>query len=391
MKTIKRATVIVLDSAGVGYLPDADKYGDVGSNTFGNIAREADGLNLPNMGRLGLGNLTEIVGTPAQQETEGAYGKAAEAASGKDTTTGHWEIAGVMGEKPFPTYPEGFSAEVLAEFEKRTGRKVLCNMPYSGTAVLDDYGQEQIDKGAWIVYTSADPVFQIAAHEEHIPLKELYGACEIALEICSEMAPVARVIARPYVGSGKGDFTRTPNRHDYSVLPPAPTVLDRVKDAGLDVVAIGKTSDIFAGQGVTDTRGTNLDNKDGILKTIAALKEDTKGLIFTNLVDFDMQYGHRRNVVGYKDALEEFDAYMPEIIKNLNDDEVLILTADHGCDPTYEGTDHTREYIPILVYGKGIKGSVDLGIRDTFADIAATLEELLLGNEKKGSFAKDLY
>lgn len=389
MGKINRATVIVLDSAGVGYLPDADKYGDVGSNTFGNIAKEV-GLTLPNMGRLGLGNLTDIAGTPAVDKADGAYGKAAEAASGKDTTTGHWEIAGVMGDKPFPTYPEGFSKEVLDELEKRTGRKVLCNMPYSGTAVLDDYAKEQLETGAWIVYTSADPVLQIAAHEEHIPLKELYAACEMALEICSELAPVARVIARPYLGE-EGNYARTPNRHDYSVLPPSATVLDKIKDAGLDTIAIGKTSDIFAGQGVTDSRGTNKDNKDGILKTIKALKEDTKGLIFTNLVDFDMMYGHRRNVVGYKNALEEFDAYMPEIIENLQDDEVLILTADHGCDPTYEGTDHTREYIPILVYGKNIKKNVNLGTRTTFADIAATLEELILGNEVEGSFAKDLY
>ncbi len=391
MKKIERATVIVLDSAGVGYLPDADKYGDVGSNTFGNIAKECGTLELPNMGKLGLGNLTEIAGTPATEDADGAYGRAAEKAQGKDTTTGHWEIAGVIGDKPFPTYPEGFPAEVLAEFERRTGRKVLCNKPYSGTAVLDDYGDEQIEKGAWIVYTSADPVFQVAAHEEHIPLEELYNACKIALEICGEMSPVARVIARPYIGSGKGDFTRTANRHDYSVVPPRATVLDKIKDAGLDVVAVGKTSDIFAGQGVTDSRGTNLDNKDGILKTLAALKEDSKGLIFTNLVDFDMKYGHRRNAAGYKAALEEFDSYLPEIMENLKEDEILILTADHGCDPTYEGTDHTREYVPILVYGKNIKRNINLGTRTTFADIAATLEELILGNEAEGSFAKDLY
>lgn len=391
MKKISRATVIVLDSAGVGYLPDADKYGDVGSNTFGNIAKECGTLELAHMGSLGLGNLTEIAGTPAVKAAKGAYGRAAEKATGKDTTTGHWEIAGVIGEKPFPTYPEGFPAEMLAEFERRTGRKVLCNKPYSGTAVLDDYGQEQLDTGAWIVYTSADPVFQIAAHEEHIPLEELYNACKIALEICGEMSPVARVIARPYVGPGAGEFARTSNRHDYSVLPPAKTILDKVMDAGLETIAIGKTSDIFAGQGVTDSRGTNEDNKDGILKTIAALKEDTKGLIFTNLVDFDMKFGHRRNAAGYKEALEEFDSYMPEIMENLKEDEILILTADHGCDPTYAGTDHTREYVPILVWGKNIKENVDLGTRTTFADIAATLEELLLGKEAEGSFAKDLY
>jgi len=390
MKKIERATVIVLDSAGVGYLPDADKYGDVGSNTFGNIAKECGTLELPNMGRLGLGNLTEIAGTPGTDDAHGAYGKAAEKAQGKDTTTGHWEIAGVIGDKPFPTYPNGFSKEVLDEIEKRTGRKVLCNLPYSGTAVLDDYAKEQKETGAWIVYTSADPVLQIAAHEEQIPLEELYNACKIALEICGELAPVARVIARPYLGE-EGNYARTANRHDYSVLPPRATVLDKIKGAGLDVVAVGKTSDIFAGQGVTDSRGTNQDNKDGILKTIKALKEDSKGLIFTNLVDFDMKYGHRRNVLGYKEALEEFDGYLPEIMENLKEDEILILTADHGCDPTYEGTDHTREYVPILVYGKNIKKNIDLGTRTTFADIAATLEELILGNEVEGSFAKELY
>lgn len=389
MRKISRATIIVLDSAGVGYLPDADKYGDVGSNTFGNIAKEV-GLDLPNMGKLGIGNLTEINGTPAVGETLGAYGKAVEAAHGKDTTTGHWEIAGVMGDKPFPTYPKGFSKEVLDEFSRRTGRPVLCNLPYSGTKVLDDYAKEAKEKGAFIVYTSADPVFQVAAHEELIPLEELYKACEIALEICSDLAPVARVIARPFLGK-EGNYARTANRHDYSVLPPSKTVLDKLKDAGQDVVAIGKTSDIFAGQGITDTRGTNKDNEDGILKTLKALKEDTRGLIFTNLVDFDMKYGHRRNVVGYKDALEEFDRYLPEIMENLNEDEILILTADHGCDPTYEGTDHTREYIPVLVYGREIKKNVNLGIRSTFADIAATLEELLLGVETEGSFAKELY
>lgn len=390
MKKIERATVIVLDSVGVGELPDAPEFGDAGSNTLGHIAEASNGISLPNMGKIGLGNLTEVKGVEPTTDTIGAYGKSVEASKGKDTTTGHWEIGGVILERPFPSYPQGFSQEVLDEIEKRTGRKVLCNLPYSGTKVLDDYGDEQLETGAWIVYTSADPVLQIAAHEELIPLEELYSACKTALEICKEMSPVARVIARPYVGKKSGEFTRTSNRHDYSVKPPKETILDKVSAAGLDTVAIGKTSDIFSGQGVTDSRGTNKDNKDGILKTIAALKEDTKGLIFTNLVDFDMLYGHRRNVQGYKDALEEFDNYLPEIMENMKEDEILIITADHGCDPTYKGTDHTREYIPILVYGKGVK-SVDLGERKTFADIAATLEELLLGNKVEGSFAKDLF
>ncbi|WP_321307995.1 phosphopentomutase [Marinifilum fragile] len=388
---IERATIVVLDSAGVGYLPDAEEFGDVGSNTIGNIAKHCGGISLPNMQKLGLGNIIDIDGVEPENNVNGAYGKAAEASKGKDTTTGHWEIAGVKLEKAFPTYTNGFSEETIKLFEERTGRKVMANKPASGTAILDEYGDEQMKTGNWIVYTSADPVFQIAAHEEVIPLEELYRACEIALEICSEHEPVARVIARPYLGSGKGNFTRTPNRHDYSVTPPQPTVLDRLKENGLDVIGIGKTKDIFAGQGITDSRGTNKDNVDGIEKTLVALEEDSKGLIFTNLVDFDMVYGHRRNPVGYKDALEEFDKYLPQIQEKLKEDEILILTADHGCDPTYKGTDHTREYIPLMVYGKQIKQNVNLGTRTTFADIAATIEELLLGNKIEGSFAKDLY
>lgn len=390
MEKLERVTVIVLDSVGIGELPDAAEFGDVGSNTLGHIAEASNGIALPNMEKLGLGNLTDIKGVPKTSSPQGAYGKANEASKGKDTTTGHWEIGGVILEKPFPTYPNGFPKVVLDEIEKRTGRKILCNMPYSGTDVLDDFGDEQLETGAWILYTSADPVLQIAAHEEKIPLKELYEACKIALEICGEHSPVARVIARPYIGSGKGDFKRTSNRHDYSIEPPKDTILDKIKASDLNVIAIGKTSDIFSGKGITESKGTNKDNKDGIIKTIHALKDDTKGLIFTNLVDFDMLYGHRRNVKGYKDALEEFDNYLPEIISNLKDKEILIITADHGCDPTYKGTDHTREYIPILVYGKGIK-NVDLGIRSTFADIAATIEELLLGNKVEGSFAKELF
>ncbi|WP_421919224.1 phosphopentomutase [Marinifilum sp.] len=388
---IERATIVVLDSAGVGYLPDAEEFGDVGSNTIGNIAKHCGGINLPNMQKLGLGNIIEIEGVAPIKNANGAFGKAAEASKGKDTTTGHWEIAGVKLDKAFPTYSNGFSEETIRLFEERTGRKVMANKPASGTAIIDEYGDEQMKTGNWIVYTSADPVFQIAAHEELIPLEELYKACEIALEICSELEPVARVIARPYLGSGKGNFKRTSNRHDYSVTPPKATILDRLKSNGLDVIGIGKTKDIFAGQGITESRGTNKDNLDGIEKTLLALKEESKGLIFTNLVDFDMMYGHRRNPEGYKAALEEFDQYLPQIQKKLKEDEILILTADHGCDPTYKGTDHTREYIPILVYGKSIKQNVNLGTRTTFADIAATIEELLLGSKEEGSFAKDLY
>ena len=388
MEKIERVTLIVLDSAGIGALPDAKEFGDEGTNTLGNIALATGGLNLKNMEQLGLGNITEILGVDRVGKAAGAYGKAAELSKGKDTTTGHWEIAGIVQEKAFPTYANGFPKETIEAFEKATGRKVLCNLPYSGTDVLDVYGEEQLATGAWIVYTSADPVFQIAANEDMISLDELYSACKKALEICSELSPVARVIARPYTGKRAGEFVRTSNRHDYSVEPPIESMLDRVKNSGLDVIGIGKTSDIFAGVGITESRGTNKDNLDGILKTIEELKKDTKGIIFTNLVDFDMKYGHRRDPKGYKLALEEFDNYLPEIMENLKEDELLILTADHGCDPTYKGSDHTREYIPLLVYGKKLKENVDLGIQNGFSTIAATVEELLLGKTNlTGSFA----
>ncbi|RRD41013.1 phosphopentomutase [Leptotrichia sp. OH3620_COT-345] len=390
MKDISRVTLIVLDSVGAGELPDAKDFDDVGSNTLGNMAKATGGMSLPNMGRLGLGNITEILGTSPVENAEGAYGKAAEVSMGKDSTTGHWEIAGVPLERPFPSYANGFSDEVIKEFEEKTGRKVMLNKPMSGTAAIDEYGEEQIKTGKWIVYGSADPVFQIAANEDVIPLDELYKACEIALEICNEKSPVSRVIARPYIGKKVGEFQRTANRHDFSIDPPKESMLERIKKAGFDVVGIGKTSDLFNGKGITDNRKANQDNLDGIKKTVAALKENTKGLIFTNLVDFDAVYGHRRNPEGYVNALKEFDEWLPEIQKNLKDDEILIITADHGNDPTYKGTDHTREYIPILIYGKKIKKNVNIGIRKTFADIAATIEEILLGTEKEGSFAKEI-
>ncbi|MGL4393492.1 MAG: phosphopentomutase [Fusobacteriaceae bacterium] len=383
-----RATMIVLDSLGVGTCPDSKKYfngknSDEGANTLSHIAEVTGGLNLPNMQKLGLGNITNVKGVAPEKNPLGCYGKAQEKALGKDTTSGHWEMVGIIPEKGFPTYANGFPAEVIKMIEEQTGRKVLCNLPYSGTQVIDDYGDEQLKTGAWIIYTSADPVLQIAAHEEIIPLEELYKACEISLEICKKHSPIARVIARPYLGTGKGDFKRTSNRHDFSVLPPEESSMDRIKNSGLDVISVGKISDIFAGVGVTDNRKSNKDNLDGILKTIEALKEKSKGFIFTNLVDFDMAYGHRRDPVGYKKALEEFDRYLPEIMKNMQDDEILILTADHGCDPTWIGTDHTREYIPIIVYGKNIKQGINLGTRESFSDIGATIEELLLGKSNK--------
>lgn len=384
MNVKKRAIVIVLDSAGVGELPDAKLFGDVGANTLGHIGEKTEGLNLPNMQKLGLGNIIDIKGVPKTEKPLGIYGKAKELAKGKDTTTGHWEIAGLITEKPFPTYPNGFPKETIEEFENRTGRKVLCNLPYSGTEVIKNYGDQAIKTGSFIVYTSADPVFQIAAHEDHITLKELYKACEEALEICKKYSPVARVIARPFIGES-GNYTRTSNRHDFSVAPLGKTILDELKENKLDVVGIGKISDIFTGQGITEDKGSNKDNLDGILKTIEAIKEESEGLIFTNLVDFDAKYGHRRDVIGYKKALEEFDRYLPMIISSMKDSDFLIITADHGCDPTFKGTDHTREYIPILCYSKDIRGK-DMGIRESFSDISATIRKVLLKEKNNSSF-----
>lgn len=387
MSKINRVTLIVLDSVGAGELPDAKDFGDEGSNTLGNLSKATGGLNLPNMQKIGLGNITDITGVAPNNNPDGAYGKAKEVSIGKDTTTGHWEMSGVILERPFPNYMKGFSEEVIKEFAEKTGRGVLWNKAASGTVVIEDCGEEQMKTGKWIVYSSADPVFQIAANEEIIPLEELYKACETALEICNAKSPVSRVIARPFVGKKKGEFKRTSNRHDFSIQPPGVTVLDKLSEAGKDVIGIGKIYDIFAGRGITDTRKTNKDDLDGIKKTIEALKEDTNGLIFMNLVDFDMLYGHRRDTEGYKNALELFDKWLPEIEKNLRDDEILIITADHGNDPTYKGTDHTREYIPVLVYGKHVKKGADIGTRESFTDIASTIEELLLGNKTEGSFA----
>lgn len=390
MDKISRVTLIVLDSVGAGELPDAADFGDVGSNTLGNLSRAVGGLELPNMQKIGLGNIIDIEGVAPNDDASGAYGKAKEVSIGKDTTTGHWEMSGVILERPFPNYMKGFSEEVIKEFAEKTGRGVLWNKAASGTVVIEDCGEEQMKTGKWIVYSSADPVFQIAANEEIIPLEELYKACETALEICNEKSPVSRVIARPFVGKKKGEFKRTSNRHDFSIQPPGITILDKLSEAGKDVIGIGKIYDIFAGRGVTDTRKTNKNDLDGIEKTIEALKEDSHGLIFTNLVDFDMLYGHRRDTEGYKNALELFDKWLPEIEKNLRDDEILIITGDHGNDPTYKGTDHTREYIPILVYGKHVKKGANIGVRGSFTDIAATIEELLLGNKTEGSFAEDI-
>ncbi|WP_248925344.1 phosphopentomutase [Paenibacillus hamazuiensis] len=370
----ERIALIVLDSVGIGELPDAPRFGDEGANTLGHIAERMPNLALPNMAALGLGNIAPIPGIAPAASPRGYYGKMAEVSVGKDTMTGHWEIMGLRVQIPFNVFPEGFPQELIERFEKETGRKVLGNKPASGTEILDELGEEQMKTGSWIVYTSADSVFQLAAHEEIIPLEELYRACEIARKLTlADPYAVGRVIARPYVGK-PGAFTRTPNRHDYAVKPPAPTVMNHVKDAGLDCIAIGKINDIYSGEGVTEALHTK-SNLDGIQKTIETLQKKFRGMSFTNLVDFDSLYGHRRDPIGYGKALEEFDRHLPDIMAGVGERDLLIITADHGNDPVHSGTDHTREYVPLLVYSPSLKASGSLGVRSTFSDIGATVAD----------------
>lgn len=373
---MKRVIWIVIDSVGIGALPDSEKFGDTNVNTLGNIVKTYPDIKIPNLINLGIGNIEGADFIQGTKAPIGAFGKCGELSQGKDTTTGHWEMTGVLVETPFKTFENGFPKEIIDEFESKTGRKVVANKPASGTAILDEYGEHQMKTGDVIVYTSADSVFQIAAHEEIIPLEELYKMCEIAREIMMGDNAVARIIARPYVGEKKGCFTRTSNRRDYSLDPFEPTVLDNIKESNLDVIGVGKIEDIFNGQGITEAIHTH-DNMDGVDQTINYMKKDNKGLIFTNLVDFDSKYGHRRDTLGYKKALEEFDLRIPEIIDNMKDEDILIINADHGNDPTYKGTDHTREYIPVIVYGKDVKEGLNLGIRDSFADIGATVADIL--------------
>ncbi|WP_181950077.1 phosphopentomutase [Moorella stamsii] len=368
-----RVIVIVLDSVGVGELPDAAKYGDEGSNTLGNIAAAVE-LYLPNMARLGLGNILPLKGIAPVAAPAAAYGKMASRTAGKDTTSGHWELAGLILERPFPLYPRGFPPEIIEPFEKAIGRKVLGNKPASGTVIIEELGAEHMRTGYPIVYTSADSVFQIAAHEDVIPVQELYRYCKIARQLLTGEHAVGRVIARPFVGE-PGHFIRTDRRQDFSLEPPRPTLLDAVMNAGLQVMAVGKIKDIFAGRGISRWIHTH-DNMDGVDQTRNFIRESNRGLIFTNLVDFDMRYGHRNDVAGYAAALEAFDRRLPELLEALNEKDVLVLTADHGCDPTTPSTDHSREYVPLLVYGNRIQ-PVDLGVRSTFADLGATVAELL--------------
>ncbi|MDM5232401.1 phosphopentomutase [Lysinibacillus pakistanensis] len=373
-KPFNKIHVVVLDSVGIGEAPDAANFGDVGAHTLGHIAEKMNGLTMPHMEALGLANIEPLQGMQAAVEPKAYYGKMQEASVGKDTMTGHWEIMGLNIDKPFKVYPEGFPAELIAELEKRTGRKVLCNKPASGTQVIEDFGKEHMETGAIIVYTSADPVLQIAAHEEIIPVEELYKICEIARELTLQPEYlVGRVIARPFIGT-PGNFTRTSNRHDYALKPFGRTTMNVLKDAGFDVIAIGKISDIFNGEGVTDAVRTK-NNMDGMDKFAEVVRRNFHGISFLNLVDFDANFGHRRDPLGYGNALQEFDARLPEITEAMTEDDLLIITADHGNDPTFHGTDHTREFVPLIIYSPRFNGGHELALRETFADIAATIAE----------------
>lgn len=374
--SINRVIVIVLDSVGIGESPDAAAFGDVGSNTLGNVAQAVGGLNLPNMEELGLANIAVIEGVRPQAQPAGAYGKMEEVSAGKDTTTGHWELMGIQVRQPFPVYPQGFPADVMEAFTVATKRNWLGNYPASGTAVIEELGAEHMRTGSPIIYTSADSVFQIAAHEEIIPLEELYAMCAAARDILRGPHEVSRVIARPFVGQ-PGSFLRTSNRRDYSVTPPEDTLLDILHDAGKMIYAVGKIEDIFAGRGIIEAVHT-VSDMDGVDKTIFAMTErPASGIVFTNLVDFDAKYGHRNDPAGYAAALEQFDRRVPELLAALRDDDILVLTADHGNDPTTPGTDHSREYVPILLAGRPIRRHAHIGVRDTFADLAATIADFL--------------
>jgi phosphopentomutase len=388
---VKRVLLIVLDSVGCGDAPDAAVYGDEGANTLGNVGTAVGGLSLPNLGVLGLGNLMTIEGVPPIDSSLGTYGRLTEVSIGKDTTTGHWELSGVILERPFPTYPTGFPRELIAEYEARIGRRTMGNFTASGTEIIRDLGEEHMITGRPIVYTSADSVFQVAAHEEIIPVDELYRFCQIARDLLIGEHAVGRVISRPFVGRA-GKFERTERRKDFSLEPPAATVLDVVKAAGKEVMGVGKIEDIFAHRGLTMSKhtGNNMAGVDAILEFLAM---DNAGLIFANLVDFDALYGHRNNAQGYADALEAFDRRLPELMSNMRGHDVLFITADHGNDPTMPGTDHSRERVPVLVWGKYIRGNFDLGTRECFADVAATISDLLdvKWHGPGNSFAKTVY
>ncbi|MGP1908313.1 phosphopentomutase [Metabacillus sp. JX24] len=372
--TYKRVFLIVMDSVGIGEAPDAADFGDKGSHTLGHIAEHMKGLNMPNMAKLGLSNIEEIEGIPAQEKPQAFYTKMKEASNGKDTMTGHWEIMGLRIDTPFKVFPDGFPDELISAIEEKTGRKVIGNKPASGTEILDELGEEHMKTGALIVYTSADSVLQIAAHEDIIPIEEQLKICEMAREMTlDEKYMVGRVIARPFVGN-PGNFKRTANRHDYALKPFERTVMNELQDGGLDVIAIGKISDIYDGEGITDALRTK-SNMDGMDKIVQTADRDFTGLSFVNLVDFDALFGHRRDPEGYGRALEEYDARLPELMSKLNEDDLLIITADHGNDPVHHGTDHTREYVPLLAFSPRMKQGTELPVRETFADIGATIAD----------------
>jgi len=371
---MKRVILIVLDSVGIGEQPDSAEYGDAGSNTLGHIAQYIDGFSLPNLEKLGLGCIDGFGGLKAIKEPIGCYGKMMERSAGKDTTTGHWEIAGITLDKKFPLYPGGFPEEIIKNIEDAIGTKTLGNYPASGTEIIKVLGPRHVKTGYPIIYTSADSVLQIAAHEEIITVERLYEICEIARKIMTGEHAVGRVIARPFTGD-EGNFYRTERRRDFSLKPIKKTILDFVKEKGMEVKAVGKIEDIFAGQGITESVHTS-GNMDSVDKTLDFIRQKFEGLIFANLVDFDMKFGHRNDVRGYADALMEFDKRVPEILEAIEDGDIIIITADHGCDPTTPGTDHTREYVPLLVYGKCLKRGVNLRIRETFSDIAQTIADV---------------
>lgn len=374
MERFDRIHLIVLDSVGIGEAPDAADFDDIGSDTLGHIARECGGLNMPNMAALGLSNIREIEGVPAADQPRAYFTKMQEASNGKDTMTGHWEIMGLYIDTPFRVFPDGFPDELIRRIEEKTGRKVIGNKPASGTEIIEELGEEHVKTGALIIYTSADSVLQIAAHEDIVPLKELYEICEFCREITLEDPyMLGRIIARPFIGE-VGSFKRTANRHDYALKPFGRTTMNEMKDAGLDVIALGKISDIYDGEGITKAVRT-VSNMDGMDKMVQTLGESFKGLSFLNLVDFDAVYGHRRDPKGYGQALEDYDQRLPEVFEKMTEKDLLIITADHGNDPTYKGTDHTREYVPLLVYSPRFAEGKELPLRKTFADIGATVAD----------------
>ena len=387
---VDRIIIIVLDSVGIGELPDAYKFGDEGSNTLVNTAKAVGGLNIPNLERFGIGKIDDIMGVSKDIDEKAFYGKMVEASAAKDTTSGHWEIMGVITDKPFPTYPNGFPDEVIEQFTKSIGRSILGNKTASGTEIIKELGAEHIKTGCPIVYTSADSVFQIAACEDVIPVESLYEICDCARDILKGEHNIGRVIARPFIVEN-GIYTRTDRRRDFSLPPPEDTLLDKAVRSGYEVVGVGKIGDIFAHRGLTrEIHAPN--NHEGILKTIECVKEDFKGIVFTNLIDFDMKYGHRNDPEGYAGALEAFDHSLPELVDALSAEDILMITADHGCDPTTPGTDHSREYVPLLVFGKKLNKPGPLGIRKSFADVGATISEALpkLKCDKGKSFFREL-